>query len=207
MGWESVQTNGRTLIYHDGGTANFQCSVFFDPQAKIAVFVAANVMCALDAFSSPHGSDPLDGTTTRGMAQTVLAMVTNQPLPEQGRGIRRLYLLFDLVILTLTVLLVMALVRIPMRYRRLERGGIASRSRLVWRVVLVLMLHLIWPLILLYLLLHSINWRVFVTLYQPDLGYWLYTVAVIVFLKGLIEIGLLWRLFRQTHQLQIGHSA
>jgi CubicO group peptidase (beta-lactamase class C family) len=65
MGWEAVRLNGRTLINHDGGVPNFQASVFFDPAARVGVFVAANVMSALDAFSSPHGSDRLDGITTR----------------------------------------------------------------------------------------------------------------------------------------------
>ena len=88
MGWESVLMNGRTVITHDGGTANFQSSVFFDPERRVGVFVTANVMCALDAFSSPPGSGPLDGTSVRAMAQSVLSMATNQPLPDQGRGIR-----------------------------------------------------------------------------------------------------------------------
>jgi hypothetical protein len=39
-------------------------------------------MSALDAFSSPHGSDPLDGVTVRAMAQSVLSMATSQPLPD-----------------------------------------------------------------------------------------------------------------------------
>ena len=37
--------------------------------------------------------------------------------------------------------------------------------------------------------------------YKPDLGYWLETIAVIIFLKGLLEIALIWHVFRQT-----GHS-
>ena len=59
LGWEMVQLNGRTLINHDDGAPNFQTSVFFDPQARVGVFIAANVMSALDALSSPPGSDLL----------------------------------------------------------------------------------------------------------------------------------------------------
>ena len=81
MGWESVQINGRTLVNFDGGTANFECSIFFDPEARVGVFLAANVMCALDAFSSPHGSDPLDGVTVRAMAQSMLSMLQTSLSP------------------------------------------------------------------------------------------------------------------------------
>lgn len=36
--------------------------------------------------------------------------------------------------------------------------------------------------------------------YQPDPGYWLEVVALVVFLKGWLEIESIWRVFRQTHQ-------
>jgi CubicO group peptidase (beta-lactamase class C family) len=201
MGWESVQINGRTLINHDGGYFNFQSSVFFDPEARVGVFVAANVMSALDAFSSPPSSS-LTGPTTRAMAQSVLAMATNQPMPEQGPGNALLTLIFDLVILGLTVLLIVSLARIPKRYQRLAQRGIARWSGLVWRSGLVALLHFIWPLSVLYLALNVPAWQVYVMLFQPDLGYWLLAVATVVFLKGLLEIALIWRVFRRTHQRQ-----
>jgi hypothetical protein len=199
MGWESVQSNGRTLVNFDGGTANFECSIFFDPGARVGVFVEANVMCALDAFSSPHGSDPLDGVTVRGMAQTVLSMVTNQPLPDQGGGIRKSYIIFDLVLLTLTTVLVISLARIPQRSRQLKQHGIANRSSLLWRSGLVAALHFLWPLFILYLATKVLLWKVFMMM-QPDLGYWLEAVAIVVFLKGLFELKLIWSTFRQTRR-------
>jgi hypothetical protein len=39
-----------------------------------------------------------------------------------------------------------------------------------------------------------------IALFQPDLGTWLKAVALVVSLKGLLEIALGWRVFRQTHQ-------
>ena len=104
MGWELIDIDGHRLINHEGGTGTFQTSVFFDPEERVGVFVGANVMNALDAFSSPHGSGALDGITVRAVALTVFSMATNRPLPDQGRGIRKLYLVFDLVLLMLTAL-------------------------------------------------------------------------------------------------------
>ena len=127
MGWESGSIGGYNVVSHDGGTANFQSSVFFDPDERIGVFIVANVMCALDAFSSPHGSTALDGSTVRGMAQNVLSMVANRPPPKQGLGIRKLYIIFDVVILALTVILIASLLRISKRYQKLKERRIVTR--------------------------------------------------------------------------------
>jgi hypothetical protein len=64
-------------------------------------------------------------------------------------------------------------------------------------------LHFAWPLLVLYLALNVPAWQVYVMLFQPDLGYWLETVATAVFLKGLLEIVLIWRVFSQTYQRQV----
>ena len=197
MGWESIEINGNTLINHDGGTANFQSSIFFDPKERTGVFIAANVMCALDAFSSPHGSSLLDGSTVRAMAQHVLSMVTNQPPPDEGPGIRKLYIIFNVVILMLTLALIVSLLLISTRYKRLTQRGISTRSGFIWRISLISALHFVWPLVLLYVALNVLVWKVYV-MFQPDLAYWLGAVAAIVFLKGLVELALTWKVFRQT---------
>ncbi len=197
MGWESVVINGRIVITHDGGTANFQSSVFFDPEQRVGVFIAANTMCALDAFSSPPGSGPLDGTTVRAMAQSVLNLATRQPLPNQGRGIRNSYIIFDLIILILTAILIISIMRITRRYKKLKDQGIASQSDFLSRISRIAVLHFTWPLILLYAAFGILLWKVF-AMFQPDLVYWLEATAVIIFLKGLLEIFLTWRVYRDT---------
>ena len=203
MGWEIDRLDGRTVIDHDGGTANFQTSVFFDPEARVGVFIAANVISGLDAFSSPPGSSPVDGVTVRAMAKSVLSLATNRPLPEQGLRIERSTLIFDLVILALTVVLIVSLARMPGRHRRLAQRGIASWSGLAWRSGLAAVLHFAWPLGVLYLALDVPAWRAYVMLFQPDLGTWLEAVAGIVALKGVLEIALLWRAFRPPHRRQV----
>jgi hypothetical protein len=168
------------------------------------VFVAANAMSALDAFASPSGPSGLDGQTTRGIAQSVLSLATNQPLPKQGLGNGRLTLLFNLVLLALTGALGIALARVPRRYQRLAQRGIARPAEFLWRSGLVALLHFAWPLLLLYLALR-VPFSKVIVMFQPDLAYWLGTVAAIVFFKGLFEIAFVWRLFRQkpTEQRRI----
>jgi CubicO group peptidase (beta-lactamase class C family) len=192
MGWELIDIEGHRLINHEGGTGHFQTSVFFDPKERVGVFVAANVMCALDAFSSPHGTEALDGITVRAIGQTVFSMATNRSIPDQGRGIRRLYLIFDLVLVIFTALLVISIVRMRRRYQRWQEQGITKWSML-W-----VSAHFAVPLFVVYLTVRVFFWQV-LRMLQPDFYYWLNAVAIVLFVKGLIEIAMISNVFRQRH--------
>ena len=197
-GWD----NGGTLVNQDGATANYQASVFFDPQAKVGVFLAANVMNGLDGLSSPRGAVTFAAITTRGMAHSVLNLATQQPLPDQGVGIARISLLFDLLVLALTGVLALAFWRVPRRYRRLGQRGIARWSELARRSGWIAALHFAWPAALVYVALTLPEWKELVW-FQPDLTYWLSAVATLVTLKGASELALSWRVFEQGRQ---GHT-
>lgn len=200
-GWELAELNGRTLVNLDGGTADFQGSVFFDPEERVGVFVAANVMNALDGLSSPPHPATFASITARGIAQSVLSLTTNQPLPDQGLGIERISLIYSLLVLALTGALVFAFARLPRRYRRWAQRGLATWSDLARRGGLSAALHFAWPAALLYVALTVPEWKELVW-FQPDLTYWLSGAAALVALKGGIELGLIWRLFEQTRQGQ-----
>ena len=197
FGWEFLRAGGRTLINYDGGTANFQSSLFIDPVAHVGVYVAANAINALDAIASPHGASPLDGQTTRAMAQVVLSIVTDRPLPDQGIGHRRLTVIFDVVIALLSAVLVVSLVRIRPRHRRLARHGIASRSTLWSRIALTVLVNFTLLVVLLYLSLAVPAWSALI-LFQPDLEYWLWVVASVLLVKGLLELWFIARVYRQS---------
>jgi CubicO group peptidase (beta-lactamase class C family) len=191
MGWFLDEVDGHTIIGHEGGSFNFQSALFYDPQERVGVFMVANVIGMLDAFSSPQG------TTTRRMTESVLSLAVGGALPEQGMGIGKVYRIFDGVVLLLTALLVLTLIRISVRYRRLAQKGFRSQSGYVWRVVRIVVLHFLWPLGLLYLILAVPAWQVTVAM-QPDLGYWLDLGGLIVFAKGVIEIVMSRRVFEQS---------
>ena len=222
LGWESVRIDGRRLINSDGATPNYQGSIFIDPQTGVGVFVAANVMNALDGLSSSLSSaslgarsvdelvrrvlDPNDDKTflvsalitTRGMAHSVLNRVTDRPMPEQGPGQERVSLIYTLMVLVLTGLLARSLARIPGRHKRLAQRGIDSRSSLGRLGGRTALFHFTGPLALLYAMLAVPDW-IQLRLYQPDLINWLYAVAAVLSLKGVLEIALAWRVFRQAH--------
>jgi CubicO group peptidase (beta-lactamase class C family) len=201
-GWDT----GRPMVNQDGATANFQASVFFDPKERVGVFIAANVMNSLDGLSSPLGSATFAAITTRGMAQSVFSLATHHPLPDQGLGIERTSLIFDVLLVALTGALVLALVRMPRRYRRLAHRGLAQWSELARRSGWIAALHFAWPAALVYVALTLPEWKEFVW-FQPDLTYWLSAVATLVFLKGGIESALVWRMFGRTRQIQARQRA
>jgi CubicO group peptidase (beta-lactamase class C family) len=220
LGWESLRIDGRRLINFDGATGNFQGSVFIDPESRVGVFIAANAMSALDGLSSSRSSSSLGVSsagelirrllgrdekrgllvsaliTTRGVAHSVLNIVSGRSLPRQGLGQRKVALIVSLVILLFTGALILSLVRIPEWYGGLAMQGIFGLSDLMWRVGLIGILHFVWPLTLLYVAVKVPYW-IILSLYQPDLVIWLESVAAIVFFKGLLEIALTWRVFSQ----------
>jgi NADH dehydrogenase len=195
FGWEFPRSNGRLLINHDGGTANYQSSLFIDPEARVGVFVAANAMGLLDAYSSPPGSTRLDGQTTRAMAHTILSLATHQPLPDQGPGHERLTLIYVLLLAILTGALAISLARMPYRYRRLAWNGIPNQAAYARRVAFPLATIVLVSVALLYLWLALPAWRV-LALFQPDLGVWLTTVGIILVLKALLEVALASHVYR-----------
>jgi hypothetical protein len=109
-------------------------------------------------------------------------------------------LLFNLVLLALTGALGFAVVRVPRRYRQLAQRGIARPAEFLWRSGLVALLHFAWPLLFLYLTFRVPFLKV-IGMFQPDLAYWLGTVAVIVSFKGVAELTMTWRVFDQTRHV------
>lgn len=199
MGWETAQLNGRRLVNQDGSNGDYQASLFFDPETRVGVFMTANIVSALDTIASAHGTSNLDGISTRNMAETVLAMVTAQPLPDQGIGIGRLSIIVDLLLLGLSGALIYSLARIPVWRKRLARRGIAGRPDLFRLGGKTALLHFSGPLVLLYIALGIPGWIVFV-MFEPDLVAWASVAASLLALEGLVKLGLIWSLFRQPRQ-------
>lgn len=73
--------------------------------------------------------------------------------------------------------------------------GIPGPSDLVGGIAI---LHFLWPLALLYVALKIPYW-IILSLYQPNLVVLLESVAAVVFLRGVLQIALAWRVFSQSH--------
>lgn len=181
MGMFEKQAYGLSLIGHEGGTFNFQSAWYIAPEEQVGVFVAANVINFIEPFSSPAGQ------VSARIAQSVLCLMTGRPLPDQGVPLTRLYLVFNGILLLLTTWLIWALTQIPGKYRRLRQREKLSKGRLVWRIARIVLLHGIWPVAVIGMAVAVPVWQVTMAM-QPDLGYWLTAVAVLVLIKGAVEV-------------------
>jgi len=103
------------------------------------------------------------------------------------------------VLLTLTAVLVISLVRIPQRSWKLKQQGINTYSSFLWCSSMIAALHFLLPLFILYLAIKVPLWKVLIMM-QPDFGYWLEAIAIVVFFKGVFEMKVTWSLFKQTHK-------
>jgi NADH:ubiquinone reductase (H+-translocating) len=110
---------------------------------------------------------------------------------------QRLTLLFDVLLAILTIALLLSLARVRRRHRRMVQEGIASRSALWSRVLVALLVNFTLPLVLLFLTLFVPAWKAKI-LFQPDLGFWLAAVAVILVLKGMAELLLIASVYRRS---------
>ena len=77
------------------------------------------------------------------------------------------------------------------RYQRWKEQGINN-----WSVLLALANFTV-PLLVLYLNIKVFFWRV-IGMLQPDFYYWLTVVAIVLLVKGMIEIAMIFSLRRQS---------
>lgn len=190
MGWESAEISGIPVIGHAGGTPGFQTHIWLDTEQHLGVIVLANVLSVLDAFPKT------EITTATHLASGVMSLMQNKPLPDQGWGPMQMYWIVNAVVLLLSVWLVFSLIRVPIRYQRLSKNTVSGQCPLPRRVTIVFLLHFIWPGAVLLTAASGVAlWKVLL-LFQPDLIIWLTVIAIIIFLKGLIEIGLLIKTFK-----------
>jgi hypothetical protein len=141
--------------------------------------------------------------TVRAMAETVLNIATNRPYPDQGIRLERLNLIVFLLVAALTVALVVSVARIPTRYRQLAALGFPSEASFARSIGLTAILHFVWPLALLMVAFTASYW-VLIVMFQPDIAYWAAAVAVVVFLKGVLEATIAWRAFGNKEQREPG---
>jgi NADH dehydrogenase len=108
-----------------------------------------------------------------------------------------LILLLDWLIALLTIALVLSLAQVRRRHRRMVQQGIASRSELWSRVAITLLVNFALPIVLLYLTFSVPAWNALI-LFHPDLGFWLTVVAVVLVLKGVVDLLLIASAYRQS---------
>src|SRR5215510_11714753 len=103
-------------------------------------------------------------------------------MPHSGIGHQRLTLLFDGLVVLLTIALLLSLVGVRRRHRQMVQKGIASRSELWSRLTTALLVNFALPSVLLYLTFFVPGWKTLSRL-QPHLGFWLAASARVLCIK------------------------
>ncbi|WP_440896983.1 serine hydrolase domain-containing protein [Amphibacillus sp. Q70] len=191
IGWFVDDIHGIQVIGHAGGSVGYQAHTWFSPDEQLGVIVLTNALGVIDS-SFPN----TEITTATHIASGIFSLMTNQPIPDQGLTISQKYGLMNTILLLLSVCLVLSIWRMFKRRLHIWQQKDFSRTKLTWKIVFISSLHFIWPAGILWMTWTTQIplWHVF-TIYQPDLILWLKIMAILVVIKGLIEIGFLLSVF------------
>lgn len=184
MGWFSDNIGGIPVFGHSGGSVGYQSHIWFSPEHKLGVVVLANTLGAIDtAFPNT------EIVTTTHLASGVMSLIVNSKLPDQSLNINQKYWIINGMIVLLSIWFLYSVIQISTRYKRLGKNDNIKLSTSIWRLILVIVLHFIWPVAVFVMTVTNVApiWHV-LTSYQPDLILWMKIMAIVVFLKGVVEI-------------------
>ncbi len=184
MGWISDNISGIPVFGHSGGSVGYQSHIWFSPKHKLGVVVLANTLGAVDtAFPNTKI------VTTTHLASGVMSLIANSKLPDQSLNITRKYWMINGMIVLLSIWFLYSVMQVSTRYKRLGKNDNIKLSTSIWRLILVIVLHFIWPVAVFVMTVTNVApiWHV-LTSYQPDLILWMKIMAIVVFLKGVVEI-------------------
>lgn len=193
MGWQSDNIGGFPVIGHPGGSIGFQAQTWIVPEQKLGVIVFANVLDAIDA-----DWPKTDVITTTHIASGVINLLNGQPIEKVGLSIPQKYLLVNILMLLLSTWLIYMVIRTTKRCLWKCDSDNLCYSEISFSVISKIVLHFASLLIILVLSMTQVMpiWHI-ATIYQPDVIFWLKIMAVLLALKGCIEIIPLVRSIRQ----------
>jgi CubicO group peptidase (beta-lactamase class C family) len=188
MGWVEGQVGELNAVYHEGDAAGFTSTVMFDPAQGSGVAVLCNISSML---VSP----------THTLASQIFQALHAQPISKPGLTTITLYLRVDLLVIALTVWMVLAYIFLSRWWKALgEWRKKGAGTRLV-KIFLPIVTDLFWPYMLLGFIPQGAGfpmWRV-LNVFQPDLAYWLQTIAWAAVMKGMVKM-ILFFIFIRVHK-------
>ncbi|GIN73153.1 penicillin-binding protein [Bacillus sp. J14TS2] len=197
MGWQSDNVGGFPVIGHPGGSIGFQSQTWIVPEQKLGVIVFANVLDAIDT-----DLPKTDVITTTHIASGVINILNDQPIEETGLSIPQKYLLVNVLMLLLSAWLLYTIARTARRSLWKWDSGNLYYSEVSFRVISKIVLYFASLMIILILSMTQVVpiWHI-ATIYQPDVILWVKIMAVLLALKGCIEIIRLVRSIRQKYSI------
>ncbi len=179
FGWVRGPFGERAALYHEGAAQGYYSVIALDPASGWGVVVLANVNGMIAA-------PPKD------IAIALLDHLADGTPLTVSRRFGLTYAIVDLLLLALTGLMVFSLVRLP----RAVRKSLAQRPRgfggWAGKVALPILSEFILPYVVWVFLPQGAGfpmWKVF-SIFQPDLVAWVFLMAGLFVLRGLLRAGL-----------------
>lgn len=179
LGWRTTTLRGVPIITHSGDHPNFHTLIFLDPVSRRGAVLLMNSQSTLAQLSGVFPA------IEAGVAQMVAGQ---EPVPATALSLPRLYLLLDVILVSLLLLVFWPFLRLPLWTQWLRQqaaNGRVPRLRIVLRVVWEIGL----PLLLLLgvrLLLGALgaqSWAEGLLLFA-DIGVWLWVFSLVMLLTG-----------------------
>ncbi len=179
FGWVRGPFGGRTALYHEGAAEGYYSVVALDPASGWGVVVLSNVNGMIAA-------------PAKDIAVALLDHLADGTPLTVSRRFGLTYAVVDAVLLALTGLMVFSLVRLPRWGEKLRAGRPRGVGGWTGKVVLPILSEFILPYVAWVFLPQGAGfpmWKVFFV-FQPDLVAWLFLMAGLFVLRGLLRAGL-----------------
>lgn len=182
MGWLIEYKDGNPKILHHGSTANFHSTMLIEPDTNRGIVVLTNV--GLFELWPVLPSEVI--------VEGIASLLRDQSPPDYGSSIGIRYLITDIVIALLTAFVILFFSLLPQWRSRVANNIPQSNFTLVRRVIIPIVVDITWPLTILIgfpMMTHTPSWSYWLG-YEPDLTYWLITLASLTLVKAVVRIWL-----------------
>jgi len=180
MGWVIGYSGDEPILWHHGSTPNYHSTMLIEPEANRGIVVLTNV----GLFQV------WDLGVSKVITEGIGSILRDQTPPQYGFDIGTRYIITDVIVVLLTALMILYACLIPRWLRKLREELPQTSFNVARRLILPIVIEVAWPIIILgtFPVLTNIPSWSFWLLYQPDLGYWLISVASLTLCKAVIRI-------------------
>jgi len=180
MGWVIGYSGDEPILWHHGSTPNYHSTMLIEPETNRGIVVLTNV----GLFQV------WDLGVSKVITEGIGSILRDQTPPQYGFDIGTRYIITDVIVVLLTALMILYACLIPRWLRKLREELPQTSFNVARRLILPIVIEVAWPIIILgtFPVLTNIPSWSFWLLYQPDLGYWLISVASLTLCKAVIRI-------------------
>lgn len=181
MGWKISLDNGKTIIWHDGDTANFHANMTILPDSKTGIVNLYNMNLLWL---------PIVNNIPKGIEK----IVAGEEPPSKFLNATIVNIILDIIYVAIAFDIIWTLIKIKKWRNQLKQGHKKLRKILIPLIILDFLIPI---LILLYFpKIFGVNWAIGL-LYIPDLSYVLIVMSTCFLIIGIIKLILIFLHLRE----------